>query len=73
METFYFDLAIPGERLLAYYQARAHSILAVAHDGRCLQLPARHFRPFVTHAGLFGRFCVVVDQHRRLLRLERLD
>lgn len=72
MEVFYFALAIPRTHLLAYYQGHAQHILTVTDDGRRLQLPARTLRPFVTHAGLFGRFRAVVDSERRLLRLERV-
>ncbi len=43
-----------------------------AHDGRIVQFPARHLRPFVSREGVFGEFRLRVDGNGRLLSLDRV-
>ncbi len=66
-----FSLAIPAQEWLAFYQG-VRDVVVRAHDGRTVRFPARHLRPFVTRAGVFGEFCLRVDGSR-LVSLRRLE
>ncbi|MBK1718486.1 DUF2835 domain-containing protein [Thiocystis violacea] len=71
MQRFYFSLDISASEYLRYYQGSARRVLVRAHDARSLSIPAANLRPFVTSAGVKGRFCLTVDQDHRLISLER--
>ncbi len=67
-----FQLNISAETFLHYYQGAARAVIVRAEDGRTIQLPASNFRPFVTAAGIFGRFELVLDANNRLVELRRI-
>jgi len=67
-----FRLNLSNERYLSFYQGRASRVSVIAQDGRRIEFPASALRPFVTHQGVQGEFQLVVDEHNRLLRLEKI-
>ncbi len=67
-----FRLAIPAEKYLAYYAGAAKAVIVRASDGRRIQFPAEHLRPFVTHQGVYGEFVLVYDANNRLQSLKRV-
>ena len=72
MPSLVLDIALPAERLHALYQGRANRIQALSRDGRRVSIPAHHFRPFLTHAGLYGSFELQFSENGELLDLRRL-
>ena len=72
MREFYFSLSITADELMRYYRGSAQQVVARAQDGRCVQFPASALRPFVTHEGVRGEFCLVVDDNNRLVELRRI-
>jgi hypothetical protein len=73
MASLLFDLALSAERMLAVYQGRANRILVQSRDGRRVSVPAHHFRPFLTHEGVYGCFELEFNQAGQLLSLRRLS
>ncbi len=71
MEEIRFSVALPADVWLAVYRGAARAVVVRAEDGRTVQIPAHHFRPFVTRAGLYGRFRLR-RAGSRLLSLERI-
>ncbi|MDM8349774.1 DUF2835 family protein [Pseudomonas sp. sp1636] len=73
MASLLLDLALSTERMRAVYQGRANRILVQSRDGRRVSVPAHHFRPFLTHAGLYGSFALEFSAAGQLISLRRLD
>lgn len=72
MPELILDIAIPADRLLALYQGRANRVQVRSRDGRSVNLPAHHLRPFIGRDGIHGSFRLVYEADGTLLRLEPL-
>lgn len=73
MPSLVLDIALSAERLIAVYQGRANRILLHSRDGRRVSVPAHHFRPFLTHEGVYGTFILEFSDKGELLDLRRLS
>lgn len=67
-----FRLRISRDEMLRYYGGQAAAVQARSEDGRQVRFPANVLRPFITAAGVDGRFLLRVDAHNRVLGLERI-
>ncbi len=67
-----FQLDISQQEYLRYYSGSAQFVIVQAEDGRRLQLPAANLRPFVSAAGIQGRFEMLLDEDNKLLELIKL-
>ncbi|MFV3304409.1 DUF2835 domain-containing protein [Pseudomonas sp. NY15181] len=72
MACVVLDICLPVDRLQAVYRGDANRVLVLSRDGRRINLPAHHLRPFVTHSGVQGSFELEFDDAGRLLALRRL-
>lgn len=72
MPRYYFDLNISREEYLRYYRGAAVTVRVVDREGRGVRFPASALRSHVTPTGISGSFCLVTDEHHKLVRLERL-
>lgn len=72
MPSLVLDIALSAERLRVVYQGRANRIQALSRDGRRVSIPAHHFRPFLTHEGIYGSFELHFNAEGELLSLRRL-
>ena len=72
MASLVLDIALSAERLRVLYQGRANRIQALSRDGRRVSIPAHHFRPFLTHEGIYGSFELQFNGEGELLSLRRL-
>ena len=68
-----FHLTIGADDYLAYYAGQARTISVTADDGRRIEFPAQHLRPFVAHGGISGYFEIEFDQTHRFRQLRRVD
>lgn len=73
MRRYLVDLDIPSEELLRYYRGAASAVVARDQYGRRVQFPAAALRPFVTTAGVRGRFVLEVGDDHRLRDIRRGD
>jgi hypothetical protein len=71
-QQFRFSLYIAPQAYLRYYQGTASQVSVLAEDGRRIQFPAHHLRPFVTPDGILGRFEMMLDGDNRLISIRRL-
>ena len=67
-----FDINIPAEQILAYYQGIARKVSVLAHDGRRIEFPADKLRPFLDHDGVRGIFELEFDDEHRFVALHRM-
>ena len=72
MQRFRFRLAISAAELQRYYTGRVSALTVMTEQGLRLQLPLHHFRAFVGHGGLHGRFEVELSERKSLQRLQRI-
>ena len=72
MNHIRFYLNLSAERYLNYYSGAASAVSVVSVDGRRLEFPAEHLRPFVTHEGVQGEFVLQFDENNKFIGLERI-
>ncbi len=72
MNHYYFRLNIAYQAYLSHYSGAASAVLVVTENGLRLQLPASRFRPFLSQAGIKGRFRLTTDQQNKFIKLEML-
>ncbi|MFT5782115.1 MAG: hypothetical protein ACI9EB_001493 [Pseudomonas sp.] len=73
MPVLLLDIALSSQSLLAVYRGRANRILLTSRDGRRVNLPAHHLRPFLTHAGVYGSFSLEFNSAGELLSLRKIS
>lgn len=73
MRSLRFQLTICAKDYLAYYAGKVRSVSVTADDGRRIEFPAEHLRPFVTYDGVRGYFEIEFDQDLRFKVLRRID
>jgi hypothetical protein len=69
---FSFSIQISQQEFLRHYQGTAGTVQVISDCGRRLRFPASRLRPFLSHAGVRGRFLLTVDADNRFLNLQRL-
>lgn len=72
MNELRFYLELSPERYLHYYRGAAKSVSAISLDGKRVQFPAEHLRPFVTRDGVHGLFALQFDSNNRFVALKRI-
>lgn len=73
MQAVIVDLAIGADEFERWYCGAAKEVLARAVDGRKVRFPAAILRPYITHAGIYGRFRILFDDNNRFSRIDRID
>jgi len=66
-----FSMGLAAHKLKEYYRGNVRNVVVTTNEGLRVQLPLDAFRPYVTQAGIFGVFTVYVDEHHKLVRLEK--
>ncbi|MDX2495838.1 MAG: DUF2835 family protein [Desulfuromusa sp.] len=72
IKKFYFRLQISQQQYLQYYQGTASAVQVISECGKRLHFPAVRLRPFLTHNGIHGRFCLTIDDNNRFIDLQML-
>lgn len=73
MFSLLFDIALPAHEYLRVYQGVAKRVVVKSHDGRTVNIAARHFQPFLTHAGIYSCFVLEFNAQGQLLTLRQLS
>lgn len=74
MQRIYrFRLELTSEQCLGYYQGIIQYVLVQAESGERVQLRAEHFRPFISHSGLSGRFELTTTQLGKFVALKKIN
>ncbi|MBY3789993.1 DUF2835 domain-containing protein [Photobacterium carnosum] len=72
MRSFTFTINISYTLFLQHYAGAASNVVVVTDTGLKLQLPAIRLRGFLTHAGITGKFRVMVNTDNKFETIERL-
>jgi len=67
------QLRISSDEFQRLYEGTAKEVSARSIDGRRIRFPANILRPFVTHLGISGIFCIHFDDNNRFQRIEKID
>jgi hypothetical protein len=73
MKTYRFSLILTSAQCLAYYAGHIRYVLVWADTGQKIQLHAEHFRPFITHAGVSGRFELITTAAGKFVQLKKIN
>ncbi|NLJ91724.1 MAG: DUF2835 domain-containing protein [Aeromonadales bacterium] len=73
MQRLQFRLHITRPQLLQYYQGQVGALTVRTEQGVRLQIALHHFRPFVGHNGLQGRFEIELTNKHQLHQLRQLS
>ena len=73
MATYYFNATLSYEQYLPFYQGSIKTIQVRDTHGRTIDLPAEHFRQFLTRDGISGFFELMVDQQGKFIWLKRIN
>jgi len=71
-KQFFFKLQISQQQYLQYYQGTANAVRVVSESGQKVQFPAVRLRPFLTHNGIEGRFCLTINSNNRFVSLKQI-
>ena len=72
MKRFEFVLSISSQQYLQYYRGSVRQVLAQSTGGVTVQFPAALLTPFVTSAGISGRFVLTCEEGGRGAELQRV-
>lgn len=72
MRSFTFNVNISYNLFLQHYSGAASSVVVLTDTGLKLQLPAVRLRSFLTHAGIVGKFRVLVNSDNKFEKIERI-
>ena len=71
--VYRFRLELTSLQCLGYYQGIIRYVLVQAETGERVQLLADHFRPFITHSGLSGRFELTTTTIGKFVALKKIN
>jgi hypothetical protein len=72
MKQYAFSISISYQSYLRHYAGQASTVLVVTECGLKLQLAASRLRPFLTHAGIQGRFVLSTDVNNKFINLTKI-
>lgn len=72
MKRFEFVLSISSLQYLQYYRGSVRQVLAQSITGATVQFPAALLTPFVTTAGISGRFVLTCEDDGKGAKLQRV-
>ncbi|MGL5287709.1 Protein of unknown function [Aeromonas sp. RU39B] len=73
MKQYTFELYIPADEVLRYYQGQARKVVVRSEQGLVIELPAERIRPFITSSGVRGRFVLKTQDDHRFLSLDKIS
>ena len=71
MKRFEFVLSISSQQYLLYYRGAVRQVVAQSTFGSTVQFPAALLIPYVTSAGISGRFVLTCEESGRGATLKR--
>ena len=72
MPSARFKLSISSDEIMKYYKGRAQGVHVNSLDGRAIQFPANHLRPFVEANGVHGLFEIQYDSSGKFTSLKKI-
>ncbi|MCG7529792.1 DUF2835 domain-containing protein [Psychrobium sp. MM17-31] len=72
MNKYYFSINLSYERFLPFYQGVVDTVQVVDDANRRIDLPAKHFRQYLTRDGIVGRFELITQTDGKFIALNRI-
>ncbi|MGB1296837.1 MAG: DUF2835 domain-containing protein [Psychrobium sp.] len=72
MNKYYFSINLSYERFLPFYQGAVDTVQVVDDATRRIDLPAKHFRQYLTRDGIVGRFELITQSDGKFIALNRI-
>lgn len=72
MHRYYFSAYMSYEEFLPFYQGLVTKIQVTDDKGKKIQLPAEHFRQFLTRDGIVGYFELKVSNQGKFISITRI-
>lgn len=72
MNKYYFSINLSYERFLPFYQGAVDTVQVVDDANRRIDLPAKHFRQYLTRDGIVGRFELITQSDGKFIALNRI-
>ncbi|MCP5160284.1 MAG: DUF2835 domain-containing protein [Hahellaceae bacterium] len=72
MQHITLSLTIPADEWQKLYRGVTRVVHAISEDKRRVQFPANILLPFVTHAGISGRFAITFDDTGKFQTIQRI-
>ena len=63
---YYFSVNMSSQEFLPYYKGQIQAIVVTTNAGIKVQLPAIHFRKFLSTQGIKGHFCLETKDNKFL-------
>ena len=73
MRQYKFRLMLDVDQCLAFYQGMYTDVVVQAENGQTVQLPLKHFRPYISHAGVNARFVLTLTDQAKFHSLEKIN
>ncbi|MDP2560373.1 DUF2835 domain-containing protein [Psychrobium sp. 1_MG-2023] len=73
MKKYYFNMALSYDRFLPVYQGAVNKVQVTDRQGLKIELPAEHFKPFLTRDGIYGNFELVTSGQGKFISLNRIN
>ncbi|RVT47347.1 DUF2835 family protein [Rheinheimera sediminis] len=73
MRQYKFRLILDVEQCLAFYQGLYTDVVVQAENGQTVQLPLRHFRPYISHSGVNSGFVLTLTDQGKFISLEKIN
>ena len=73
MQQFRFRLVLDVDQCLAFYQGQYTDVVVRADNGQTVQLPLKHFRPYISHHGVNARFVLTLTDMGKFSSLVKIN
>ena len=73
MRHYRFPVLLDKGQCLAFYQGLYTDVVVQADNGQTVQLPLRHFRPYISHSGVNARFVLTLTDQGKFQTLEKIN
>ena len=70
--NYTFSISVSREEYLRYYAGMASAVRAQTHQGVVIEFPARNLTPWMTHSGIYGTFCITMNEDNKLVDIKKL-
>ena len=72
MKLFYFRVSITYKAFEKIYHVPSSVVKVNCENGQSLQLPAQHFKPFLSQLGVRGRFELTLGESHQFIKMQQV-
>ena len=72
MNQYIFNVSLTYNQFLPIYEGAVDKIIVTDTTGRTIELPASHFKPYLTPDGISGKFKLITEKSGKFNSLTRI-